>query len=93
MKKLPHILEAQPVIHGVLKVAFDDGYEGVVDLWPLHRQRGRSFPGLACRRISSPSESTSSGHSISWLDDEGYRIDLVPIRFGAMPSARRRFIG
>ena len=27
MKKLPIVVEAQPVIHGVLKVAFDDGYE------------------------------------------------------------------
>jgi len=32
MKKLPRIVDAQPVIHGVLKVAFDDGYVGVVDL-------------------------------------------------------------
>lgn len=35
MKKLPCIVEAQPVIRGVLKVAFDDGHEGVVDLRPL----------------------------------------------------------
>ena len=32
MKKLPCIVDAQSVIHGVLKVDFDDGYVGVVDL-------------------------------------------------------------
>ena len=35
MKKLSSIVDAEPVIHGVLKVKFDDGYEGVVDLRPL----------------------------------------------------------
>ena len=34
MKKLPRIVEAQAVIHGVLKVSFNDGYVGVVDLRP-----------------------------------------------------------
>ncbi len=35
MKKLPGVVEAQAVIHGVLKIKFNDGYEGVVDLRPL----------------------------------------------------------
>jgi hypothetical protein len=41
-KKLPRTVDAQPVIHGMLKVAFDD--EGVVDLHPLIA-KGRCFPG------------------------------------------------
>lgn len=42
MKKLPRTVDAQPVIHGMLKVVFDD--EGVVDLHPLIA-KGRCFPG------------------------------------------------
>jgi hypothetical protein len=34
MKKLPRIAAAQPVIYGVLKLVFTDGYERVVDLRP-----------------------------------------------------------
>ena len=45
MKKLPRIVDARPVIHGVLKVAFDDGYEGVVDLRPLIA-KGKVFSWL-----------------------------------------------
>ena len=34
MKKLPRIVSTEPVIHGVLKIVWSDGYEGVVDLRP-----------------------------------------------------------
>jgi hypothetical protein len=40
MKKLPRIVLAEPVIHGVLKIIFHDGCEGVVDLRPLIAKRG-----------------------------------------------------
>lgn len=45
MSKLPRIVLAEPVIHGVLKVTFDDGYEGVIDLRPLIA-KGRVFGWL-----------------------------------------------
>jgi len=76
MKKLPRIVDAQPVIHGVLKVAFDDGYEGVVvDLQPLIAK------GKVLSWLSEPSHFVAIrvdafGHSVSWLDDQGYTIDL-----------------
>ena len=38
MKKLPRIVTAEPVIFGVLKLVFTDGYEGVVDLRPVIAQ-------------------------------------------------------
>ncbi|MBN9023054.1 MAG: hypothetical protein J0H08_13355, partial [Rhizobiales bacterium] len=34
-KKLPRIETVKPVMFGVLKLVFDDGYEGIVDLRPL----------------------------------------------------------
>jgi hypothetical protein len=34
MKRLPRIAAAEPVIYGVLKLVFTDGYERVVDLRP-----------------------------------------------------------
>jgi uncharacterized protein DUF2442 len=75
VRKLPCIVEAQPVIHGVLKVAFDDGYEGVVDLRPLIA-KGRIFSWLNTPSHFSAVRIDDFGHSISWLDDQGYSIDL-----------------
>jgi hypothetical protein len=42
VRKLPRIVSAQPVIHGVLKIVWTDGYEGVVDLRPTIA-RGKIF--------------------------------------------------
>ncbi len=75
MKKLPCIVDAQPVIHGVLKVAFDDGYEGVVDLRPLIA-KGKVFAWLNAPAHFAAVRIDEFGHSISWLDDHGYPIDL-----------------
>ena len=75
MNKLPCIVDAQPVIHGVLKVAFDDGYEGVVDLRPLIA-KGEVFSWLSAPSHFAAVRVDEFGHSISWLDDQGYVIDL-----------------
>jgi hypothetical protein len=75
MKKLPRIVDAQPVIHGVLKVAFDDGYEGVVDLRPLIA-KGKVFSWLSAPPHFAAVRIDEFGHSLSWLDDQGYTIDL-----------------
>jgi hypothetical protein len=45
MKKLPRIVLAKPVIHCVLKIVWNDGYEGVVDLRPTIA-RGKIFSYL-----------------------------------------------
>ena len=50
MKKLPRIVVAESVIHGVLKVVWNDGYEGVVDLRPTIA-RGRIFMPLSVGQL------------------------------------------
>ena len=75
MRKLPRIVDAQPVIHGVLKVAFDDGYVGVVDLRPLIA-KGKVFSWLSAPSHFAAVRVDDFGHSVSWLDDQGYAIDL-----------------
>ncbi|MGE0283776.1 MAG: hypothetical protein AB7P20_24610 [Rhizobiaceae bacterium] len=75
MKKLPRIISAQPVIHGVLKLVFDDGYEGVIDLRPLFAH-GEVFKWLRDPKNFSKLAVEEYGHSISWIDDTGYEIDL-----------------
>jgi hypothetical protein len=75
MKTLPHLVLAEPVIHGVLKVAFDDGFEGVVDLRPLIA-KGKVFAWLATPAHFASLQIDEHGHSISWTDSTGYVIDL-----------------
>jgi hypothetical protein len=72
MKKLPRIAAAEPVIHGVLKLVFTDGYEGVVDLRPLI-SRGRVFKWLQKPKNFSKIQLEAYGHHVFWVD--GLRRD------------------
>ena len=91
MKKLPRIVDAEVVIHGVLKVTFDDGHQGVVD--PCHHDsegqdirvagRARTFRSGAGRRIRPfrlVARWLKPIPSISW-----------PTRCAATRSVRRRY--
>ena len=75
MKKLPRIVSAQPVIHGVLKLVFTDGYEGVVDLRPTIA-RGRIFPFLQNPKNFAKVGVSEYGHSIEWINEKGEQIDF-----------------
>jgi hypothetical protein len=75
MKKLPRIESAEAVIHGVLKIVFMDGYEGVVDLRPL-LAKGKIFTWLQKPKNFDALRIEEYGHAISWLDAKGYAIEL-----------------
>ena len=75
MKRLPRVSSAEPVIHGVLKLVFVDGYEGVVDLRPL-LAKGKVFAWLQTPENFRSVRVDEYGHAISWTDDTGYLIDV-----------------
>jgi hypothetical protein len=75
MKKLPRLTRVEPVIPGVLKLVFLDGYEGVVDLRPLIA-KGKIFSWLQTPENFAKVRLDEYGHSLSWVDDSGYEIDL-----------------
>jgi hypothetical protein len=75
MKKLPRIVVAESVIHGVLKVVWNDGYEGVVDLRPTIA-RGKIFTYLQNARNFSKVRVSEFGHSVKWTDGDGDQIDF-----------------
>ena len=75
MKKLPCILFAEPVIHGVLKIVWNDGYEGVVDLRPTIA-RGKIFTYLRKPNNFKRVKVSEYGHSIEWKDEKGQEIDF-----------------
>jgi hypothetical protein len=75
MKKLPRIVLAEPVIHGVLKVVWNDGYEGIVDLRPTIA-RGRIFTHLQNAKNFSKVQVSEFDHSVEWTDEDGDQIDF-----------------
>jgi len=82
-KTLPRITQAEHVIHGVLKLVWNDGYEGVVDLRPII-DRGLIFTYLQSPENFRKFQLEEFGHSIAWIDTDGREID-----FGA-DSLRRK---
>jgi hypothetical protein len=72
---LPRMLSVTPVIHGVLKIIWNDGYEGVVDLRPL-LARGKIFTYLQRRENFETVKLGEYGHFAYWTNDSGYQIDL-----------------
>jgi hypothetical protein len=75
MSNLPRINIADPIIPGVLKLVFQDGYEGVVDLRPL-LLKGGVFSALQDPVRFAQVKVDDFGHSIGWTDNDGYEIDL-----------------
>ena len=75
VKKLPRIVSATPVIHGVLKIVWNDGYEGVVDLRPTIT-RGRIFTYLQNAKNFAKVRVGEYGHSIEWINENGEEIDF-----------------
>ncbi len=75
---------AEPVIYGVVKIVWNDGFAGVVDLRPL-LAKGEMFGFLRAEpNRFDDIKLEEHGHKIYWLDDEGDEID-----FGA-DSLRQR---
>jgi len=75
MSETLHIRTAEPVIHGVLKISWDDGYEAVVDL------RGLSGKGGVFAQLRDPAffrnvKVASYGHSIYWGEEGNELLDF-----------------
>jgi hypothetical protein len=76
MTELVRIVDVQTILHGVLKLQWDDGYEGLVDLRPILEEGGvfaflhddpSAFAGVML---------DSSRHRIYWVDPDGDEIDF-----------------
>ena len=67
---------AEPVIFGVVKIVWNDGFAGIVDLRPL-LAKGEMFEFLRAHpgRFDEL-KLEEHGHKIFWLDDEGDEIDF-----------------
>ena len=75
MTDILRITAAEPVVHGVLKLAWNDGYEGIVDL------RGIMAEGAMFEYIRQPENFAKVrvaefGHSIYWGEENNEEVDF-----------------
>lgn len=91
MSGVVHIVAAEPVIHGVLKIIWDDKYEGLVDLRPIIA-RGRIFSYLSSPANFRHVQVGSYGHHIRWINDEGAEIDFGCDRLREMAEEQAALI-
>jgi Protein of unknown function (DUF2442) len=75
MTDILRITSAEPVVHGVLKLAWNDGYEGIVDL------RGIIADGEIFEHIRNPEKFkkvrvADYGHSIYWGEENNEEVDF-----------------
>jgi hypothetical protein len=75
MTEIPRIVAAEPVIHGVIKIQWNDGYAGVVDLRPVIA-RGKVFAYLQEPGNFAKLRIGEYGHGIVWVNDAGEEIDF-----------------
>ena len=75
MKELPRIISAEPVIHGVLKIVWTDGYRGMADLRPIIA-RGKIFTCLQSAENFKNVRVASYGHSIYWGEEDNEDVDF-----------------
>jgi Protein of unknown function (DUF2442) len=75
MSEIARIVSAEPVMQGVLKIEWNDGYVGVVDLRPVI-SRGKIFAYLQSDENFRKFQIGEYGHAIIWMNEKGEEIDL-----------------
>ena len=67
---------AEPIIFGVVKIVWKDGFAGIVDLRPI-LAKGEMFNFLRVNPARFDGLKLEDyGHSIIWLDDGSYEIEF-----------------
>jgi hypothetical protein len=75
MSGILRLTAVDPVIHGVLRLVWDDGYEGVLDLRPAIA-RGKILAPLQDPALFAKVQLEPHGHSISWRSPDGEELDF-----------------
>jgi Protein of unknown function (DUF2442) len=71
----PRLSHVEVIFHGVLKLVWNDGYIGIVDLRSFI-EKGKAFAFLQDSSHFKMVILDDYGHSLGWIDKEGNEIDL-----------------
>jgi hypothetical protein len=75
MTDIPRIVSAEAVIHGVLKIEWNDGYVDIVDIRPLI-SGGKTFAYLQDAESFRNFRVAEYGHALVWINENGEQIDF-----------------
>lgn len=75
MTEILRFTSAEPIMHGVLKLAWNDGYEAVVD-FRRFLAIGKAFLPLRDPAFFRTVRVAEYGHGIEWITPEGLQIDF-----------------
>lgn len=76
MTEIMAMESVEPVIFGVVKIVWTDGFAGIVDLRPLFT-KGEMFEFLRTTPARFDDVKLEEyGHKIFWLDDQGDEVDF-----------------
>jgi hypothetical protein len=75
MRDIPHIVSAEAVIPGVLKIVWDDYFAGVVDLRPVI-VRDKNFAFLQEPANFQKVKVSEYGRTIHWTNADGKLVDF-----------------
>ena len=91
MSKTSRIVSAEAVVAGVLKLVWDDGYEGVVDLRGIIG-KGEIFSNLRNPIHFREVHVSDYGHSIYWGEDGNEEVDFGCDRLREMAEEQAELI-
>ena len=75
MSEIIRMQSVEPVLFGVVKIVWLDGFEAIVDLRPVIASDLFAFLRDAPERFGAVTLD-EFGHSIRWTDDEGDEVDF-----------------
>ena len=75
MSEIPRIVAAEIIMQGVLKIGWNDQFEGAVDLRPVIA-RGGMFDHLKSPTHFHNFEIGEHGHALIWRNSAGGEIDF-----------------
>ncbi len=76
MSEIIRMKSVEPVLHGVVKIVWLDGYEAIVDLRPVIAEGDIFEPLRGSPELFNSVKLAEFGHAITWLDNDGDEIDF-----------------
>ena len=71
MSEIIRMKSVEPVLHGVVKIIWRDGYEAIVDLRPVIAEGDIFDPLRRSPGLFNSVKLAEFGHAIYWLDNDG----------------------
>lgn len=91
MRAMLRVASAEPVLFGVLKIVWDDGLEGIVDLRSI-MAKGEIFGSIRDQEHFRAVHVEPYGHSIFWGEEGNEEVDFGCDRLREIAEQQARLL-